>query len=610
MPFKVSRSQITEGVRRKDRPKKRKQSFNPKNPEIDDNSFTSSSAKKLKGEDKQHVPEEATLQYSIIDFALVFSTLSSCVRCSNIIKSAGEEQFCNGKIDFKQCSIFGLGFKLVVQCERCKPKYILSCQQIGRMYELNRRFIFVMRVLGLGLAGCKKFCGLMDISSSFLNQSTYDFYINKIHECITIVAEKLFSSAATEEKQMTSLTNNIEDTTDVTVSGDGTWKKRGFASLYGVSSLIGYQTGKVLDVIVKSSYCKLCESWKKKLDTAEFEEWKEEHIETDQCAANHTGASGNMEVSSIIEMFKRSIVKHGVRYVNYIGDGDSKTYSGILKAQPYGEDFVVNKKECIGHVQKRMGTRLRDLVKKTVEEKMVKGKKTQKKILSGKGKLTSKLIDKLTVYYGLAIRRNSDSADKMRDAIWATYYHYSSTDKNPQHQNCPEAPATWCTWQQASASNNLSSFKHNYTPLPDDVLTAMKPIYEDLSKDELLERCVGGFTQNNNESFNQLIWKITPKILPAGSIIVQIAALIVACTFNEGISALLLIMHSMDLKLGPNSHNYARKIDENRVIAAEKKSTSETREARVRHRQEQKDALDIAAAAGSLLYGPGIDDSM
>ena len=36
MPFKVSRTQITEGVRRKDRPKKMKQSFNPKNPEVDD----------------------------------------------------------------------------------------------------------------------------------------------------------------------------------------------------------------------------------------------------------------------------------------------------------------------------------------------------------------------------------------------------------------------------------------------------------------------------------------------------------------------------------------------------------------------------------------------
>lgn len=40
-----------------------------------------------------------------------------------------------------------------------------------------------------------------------------------------------------------------------------------------------------------------------------------------------------------------------------------------------------------------------------------------------------------------------------------------------------------------------------------------------------------------------------------------------------------------------------------------KKSASKTRKARIRHRQEQKNALNIAAAAGSSLYGPGIDDS-
>ena len=71
--------------------------------------------KKEKGDNNQHVPEKATLQYSIIDFAMVFSTLSCFVRCSNIIESGGEEKFCNGKV---KCSKFSLGFKLVVECER------------------------------------------------------------------------------------------------------------------------------------------------------------------------------------------------------------------------------------------------------------------------------------------------------------------------------------------------------------------------------------------------------------------------------------------------------------------------------------------------------------
>jgi len=78
-----------------------------------------------------------------------------------------------------------------------------------------------MRILGLGLAGCKKFCGLMDLSSSFLNQSTYDFYINKMYESIKEVAEVFFSAAAKEEKKLTCDETGIEDTVDITVSGDG-----------------------------------------------------------------------------------------------------------------------------------------------------------------------------------------------------------------------------------------------------------------------------------------------------------------------------------------------------------------------------------------------------
>ena len=61
----------------------------------------------------------------------------------------------------------------------------------------------------------------------------------------------------------------------------------------------------------------------------------------------------------------------------------------------------------------------------------------------------------------------------------------------------------------------------------------------DLSKDSLLEICVGGFTQNNNESLNQLIWKISPKIMSGGVITLELQAYITAVLFNEGSHLLL-----------------------------------------------------------------------
>ena len=104
---------------------------------------------------------------------------------------------------------------------------------------------------------------------------------------------------------------------------------------------------------------------KKTLNDEKFEEWYEDH--KDSCTLNHTGSSRKMEVNSIVEMFLRSIVKFGVKYLNYIGDGDSKTFAGILKMIPYGEDCPVTKNECVGHVQKRMHIRLR---KKKKAEKL------------------------------------------------------------------------------------------------------------------------------------------------------------------------------------------------------------------------------------------------
>ncbi|GBP23617.1 Retrovirus-related Pol polyprotein from transposon TNT 1-94 [Eumeta japonica] len=53
-----------------------------------------------------------------------------------------------------------------------------------------------------------------------------------------------------------------------------------------------------------------------------------------------------------------------------------------------------------------------------------------------------------------------------------------------------------------------------------------------------------------------------------------------------------------DLPISFKSHEYARKEDETHILIAEKKADAATHEARIRHRQEQKDALDIGTATG------------
>lgn len=580
----------------KSRAKKRKNVFNPKTAETDESSF-SASAKKMRMQEEILVPRDPSVEYRILNFITVFAAISEFVQCKT----------CNGNVKFETASERGLGFKIVLLCDQCPSRSINSSPFIEHSYEINRRFLFVMRVLGLGLKGAAKFCGLMDMPA-FLTQPTYDLIMKNIHSCVKTATDKLFQHACHEEKDLTAEHQGDEKSAKLTVSGDGTWKKRGYTSLYGVTSLIGYYSGKVIDILVKSAYCKQCETWKSKLDSEEYQQWYENH--QDDCSCNHSGSSGKMEVDAVIDLFKRSVEKFGVQYRNYIGDGDSKTYSGILKAAPYGDQEVV-KKECIGHVQKRMGTRLRNCVKKKVETVEKKdGKKIQKKTLGGKGKLTAKMIDKLTVYYGLAIRRNCDSVENMSNAIWATFYHYCSTDENQQHAKCPIGLDSWCSWQRAAAADNLSVYKHDYQPFPQEVAEALRPIYEDLSNEKLLERCVGGFTQNNNESYNQLVWKISPKVLPAGSKTVEMAAYIAAGIFNEGTAALLYYMNAMGVSLGSNAHSYTDKEDAQRIKISDLRSHESTREGRMARRQHQIELLEAANDANGLLYGPGIDDSM
>ena len=77
------------------------------------------------------------------------------------------------------------------------------------------------------------------------------------------------------------------------------------------------------------------------------------------CTMNHDGSSKAMEEEGAKLMFSRSEAMHGLRYTTYLGDGDSSSYSGVVKSRPYGPHIDINKEDCVGHIQKRMGTSLR-----------------------------------------------------------------------------------------------------------------------------------------------------------------------------------------------------------------------------------------------------------
>lgn len=200
------------------------------------------------------------------------------------------------------------------------------------------------------------------------------------------------------------------------------------------------------------------------------------------CAKKNTDSkSGQMEPEAAVALFERSLSRHGLRYTTMLCDGDSRSFRALEEAKVYGY-INVEKEDCINHVQKRMGTALRNLIQKHKTE--------HGESLSGKGRLTGDLITKLTNYNGWALKLCPVSnIDGMYKAVLATYHHICSTGQHPYHSLCPQGANSWRK-QNAATARGEPLQKHR--SLPEHISKALLPVYERLADKELLQRCHRG----------------------------------------------------------------------------------------------------------------------
>lgn len=65
-----------------------------------------------------------------------------------------------------------------------------------------------------------------------------------------------------------------------------------------------------------------------------------------------------METDDILKVCECSEHERGVYYTKFLGDGGSSSYPTIRFAKPYGDENS-DRVGCIGHIQNRVGFRLR-----------------------------------------------------------------------------------------------------------------------------------------------------------------------------------------------------------------------------------------------------------
>ncbi|GFU47215.1 uncharacterized protein TNCV_3000221 [Trichonephila clavipes] len=193
-----------------------------------------------------------------------------------------------------------------------------------------------------------------------------------------------------------------EGNKNIAVAVDGTWQKRGYTSLNGVVTVTSIDTGKVIDVDILRNIALVKTCLSKRI-----------------VKGTTLDLSGAMEIQGASKIFQRSLSLHNARYITYLGDGDCKAFDAVKKENIYGNEYPIEKLECIGHVMKRMGTRLRRL----------------------KAQLKGQILSD-------AIRRNHSSVQNMRQAIWAIFLHKLSTDEYPQHGFCPIGEDSWCGFKR------------------------------------------------------------------------------------------------------------------------------------------------------------------
>ena len=481
----------------------------------------------------------------------------------------------------------GLSSLLYLKCQTRFCLYVkefsTSTSNVDRSYDVNKRMIYTMRTLGQGHSGIEKFTALMNMPRPM----TFKNYTNaakKVLEATKEVAKQTMDDAATDLHQSSS---EDKDVIDVGVSCDGTWQKRGFSSLNGVFVAISIDNGKVIDIEPMNRHCKPCSMKEglKKSDPVVYQEWKNSHI----CRFNYQGSAGGMECEGAKQVFKRSVNEYNLRYTQFLGDGDSKSFLSVQGT--YGDNVEIKKLECVGHYQKRVGTRLRNLKKK-------------EKGLGGRGKLTDAVIDRLQNFFGVAIRQNSGNLEEMKKAVLASLFHVASSKVNNWHYpHCPTGSDSWCKYN-VDKENGTNFYKPG-PGLPLAIVCKIKPVYAALSKESELIKCLHGKTQNANESFNDLIWERVPKTDYVTLPTLELGVYGAVGHFNIGMKSSVLIYEKLMMVPGVYTLHGCKKTNRKRLNLSIYKSNKRNKLKRQSLRRKKLKMSDKINETEVATYIPG-----
>ena len=156
-----------------------------------------------------------------------------------------------------------------------------------KSFQINTLSALAMRSIGRGRTAALKLFSVLNLGKP-VSKATWAKTTGNLLSVTNAVVEKNMKNAANEIRMKNTEQSEIKSTV---VSFDCSWNSRGWQAKEGVVAGIAQTTGKIIDIVHKTAYCKECQSKQKmrdenKITSLDFMEWFIQH----NCYLNHTGS--------------------------------------------------------------------------------------------------------------------------------------------------------------------------------------------------------------------------------------------------------------------------------------------------------------------------------
>ncbi|XP_076083995.1 uncharacterized protein LOC143054830 [Mytilus galloprovincialis] len=383
----------------------------------------------------------------------VLARSMNCEKCSSWLRLS----------DIKDEVIYGMASFLYISCPSSACQHIslvpTGKKSNGKGFDINYKVCLAMINAGMGPSNVNNFltgCNIPPVDASTLRK--------KQKELAPVIIEA--AEASCKEAQREEL--ECSECSELEGSFDAGWQKKGSGWSYnshtGHASLIGINTGKVIEFDVRTRNCSICQYYIGK------NEPKPPH----ECNVNWTGSSKGMEPDMACSMIQR-LAEDGYTVGTLHADNDATTQSRLPRS--------IIKKDDKTHVKKNLSKRLFGLSKNYKQLK------------------SAKVIPYIVRCFMYTISKHQNSKQSMKTELATIVPHIFG-----HHEQCSP---TWCTYVKDPTKFR---FKH----LPNGKALSGDKLREELDKlaqnyIERADRLLNLGSTQSNESFNNSVASFAPK---------------------------------------------------------------------------------------------------